>query len=159
MKPPFVPLNFAILAVSLVFAGCDKPIATGAGATTTIVETDAGKVALATVYGFTVATDRLAFAFFTDLDREDTVSTVGSSWRGQIARRAGNEVLTFEGTSEGIEINGTQFDFSSGRIFIATHSGDVFSVTQVEIPLEEAGYEAEIDRLRQRPEIQDALAK
>ena len=136
MKLPFVFLNFALMAVPFAFAGCAKPATTGAGATTTIVETEAGKIALATVYGFTVATDQLAFAIFTDLDSEDTVSTVGSSWRGQIARRAGNEVLTFEGTSEGIEINGTQFDFSSGRIFIATHSGDIFSVTQVEIPLE-----------------------
>ena len=87
------------------------------------------------------------------------MSSVGGSWRGEIARRGGNAVLTFEGSAEAIEINGTQFDFSSGRVFLATHSGDIFSVTQVAISLEEAGYEAEIDRLRQHPDIQDALAK
>ena len=66
---------FAI-AISAVVAGCDKPKGTEVGRTITFVERSSGRVNMLTLYGYSGASDRIAFAIFTNIKSENAFSLI-----------------------------------------------------------------------------------
>lgn len=152
------------IAISAVVAGCDQPEGAGADITTTVVDRESGKVTMETLYGYSTANNEIAFAIFTNIEAAAAVSTVGAGvggWQGQIVMKQGDEkpVLVFQGSPEAIEINGTHYSFSDGRVFLGSYSAGALTVKQLELPIEDADYRDEITRLREQQEVQDFLKK
>ena len=85
------------------------------------------------------------------------VST-GSTWTGHIEPTKGLTV-NYEGSADGLEINGTEHKFTTGRIFLVSTKGDTISVEQLNVPIGDAPYEAEIDRIIELKEVQEFLTK
>ena len=151
---------FAI-AISATVAGCDKPKGTGAAITSTVVERESGKVTMETLYGYSGENNKIAFVIFTNMKSEDAVSTVAGSWRGQVVieQESGKPVLVFQGTPEAIEINGTRYGYSDGRVFLASYLNGEFTVNQCDLPIKDADRNDEITRLGEQQEVQDFLKK
>jgi len=66
--------------------------------------------------------------------------------------------VTYEGTSSGMTINDTRYEFTDGRVFLAKSTAGTVSVEQSSIPVGSAHYDVEIDSIAKRPEIQEFLA-
>jgi hypothetical protein len=114
------------------------------------------------VCGYSGANDRLGFVIFTDQGR-DTIGTASSSWRGSVKTVSGPTVH-YDGSSGGIgidgskiDIEGTEYNFANGRVFLVSTEGDEISVRQLDIPLSDVRYDAEIDRIAALKEVQEFL--
>ena len=116
------------------------------------------------VCGYSGANDRLGFVIFTD-QGSGTIGTASSSWRGSVKPVSGSTVH-YDGSSGGIgidgakiDIEGTEYKFANGRVFLVSIQGDKISVRQLDIPISDAKYEAEIDRISELEEVQEFLSK
>jgi DNA polymerase III sliding clamp (beta) subunit (PCNA family) len=65
--------------------------------------------------------------------------------------------LVYRQVSEIIE--GTEYKFANGRVFLVSTEGDKISVRQLDIPISDATYDAEIDRIAELEEVQEFLSK
>ena len=117
------------------------------------------------VFGWSGANDRLGFVIFTDEGAPGTIGTASSSWRGSVKPVSGPTVH-YDGSSGGIGIDGTKIDiegteykFANGRVFLVSTEGDKISVRQLDIPISDARYDAEIDRIAELDEVQEFLSK
>ena len=115
----------------------------------------AGATAKECVYGIRSGKE-LGFVIFTDISSEGTKSTAGSTWTGTIQPATGSTVQ-YEGDSGGLTINGTRYEFASGRVFLVSTTGGAVSAEQLNIPVGSAQYDAEIDSISKRKEIQEFL--
>ena len=152
------------IAISAVVAGCDQSEGIGATITSTVVDRESGKVSMETLYGYSTANNKIAFAIFTNIEAAAAVSTVGAGvggWGGQIVMKEGDgkPVLVFQGSPEAIEINGTHYSFSDGRVLLGSYSSGALTVKQLDLPIKDADHSDEIDRLREQREVQDFLKK
>ena len=153
-------IGLTVISVMLVFSsGCGGGSVGGTGGGTCGVS---GGTA---VYGWSGANDRLGFVIFTDQGAPGTIGTASSSWRGSVKPVSGPTVH-YDGSSGGIGIDGTKIDiegteykFANGRVFLVSTEGDKISVRQLDIPISDAKYEAEIDRIAELEEVQEFLSK
>ena len=67
--------------------------------------------------------------------------------------------MQYEGDSDGIAINGTEHKFTNGRVFLLETKGGTISVQQLNIPIGDAAYDAEIDRIVELEDVQEFLSK
>jgi hypothetical protein len=115
----------------------------------------AGATVKTSVYGIRKGKE-LAFVIFTDLSSAGTKTSGGSAWTGKIQPSTGPSV-EYEGEADGLAINGTRYDFASGRVFLVTATGGTVSAQQLSIPIGSSRYDMEIDSISKRKEIQDFL--
>ena len=152
-------IGLTAISVVLVFSsGCGG--GNGAGIGGGVHSVGGGRA----VSGFSGANDRLGFVIFTDQGR-GTIGTASSSWRGSVKPVSGPTVH-YDGSSGGIGIDGTKIDiegteykFANGRVFLVSIEGDKISVRQLDIPISDANYEAEVDRIAELEEVQEFLSK
>ena len=137
---------FAVSAMLLSLTGCQEKLG---GGSRSIV---AGSSAKESVYGIR-AGQELGFVIFTDHPSEGRASSAGSSWTG----RLGGPDVQYEGDSNGLTINGTRYEFTDGRVFLVTTTGGTVSAKQLNIPIGSTQYDAEIDSISKRKEIQEFL--
>jgi len=136
--------------MAVMTVGCSK-LQSGGGARSITV----GGQACESVYGIRDG-DRLAFIVFTDITSDGTVVSAGSDWSGKIAPSSG-EALAYDGSSEAIQIDGTDYQFENGRVFLVSGGETGYSVTQVDLPLEDTAFRKEIDRITQVDDVQAFL--
>jgi hypothetical protein len=139
-----------ILALS---GGCGR-VRSGSGTG----KVTAGTTKTTANYGWSGADDRLGFVIFTDLDSPGTIGSVSSSWTGSIESPTGPTVH-HKRTSDGMDINGTEYEFAKGRVFLVSTKEGRISVNQLDIPISDANYEAEVDRIAELEEVQEFLSK
>ena len=151
-------IGLTVISAVLVFSsGCGGGSGGGIGGST-------GGVGGGTaVCGYSGANERLGFVIFTDQGR-GTIGTASSSWRGSVKPVSGPTVH-YDGSSGGIGIDGTKIDiegteykFANGRVFLVSIEGDNISVRQLDIPISDARYDAEIDRISELEEVQEFLS-
>jgi hypothetical protein len=58
-----------------------------------------------------------------------------------------------------MDINGTEYEFVKGRVFLVSTKEGRISVNQLDIPISDANYEAEVDRIAELEEVQEFLSK
>ena len=66
-------------------------------------------------------------------------------------------VIQYAGDAGGLAINGTRYEFANGRVFVVTTIGGTVASQQLNIPIGNAPYDAEIDAIVKQPEIEQAL--
>lgn len=137
----------AIALILLSIVGCRKE-ETGGGSRGIVV----GGIAREAVYGIRDRKE-LGFVMFTDLPSEGTSVSGGSTWTGQIKPTEGLTV-SYGGSENGLEIDGTEYKFTDGRVFAVSTKGDTLSVDQLDVPIGGALYDAEIDRIVELKEVQ-----
>jgi hypothetical protein len=143
-------IGLTALSVILVLGGgCRRRSGGGTGSIT------AGTMA---AYGWSGADDKLGFVIFTDLDSQGTIGSASARWTGYIEPTTGPTVH-YKRTSGGLDINGTNYDFANGRVFLASTTEGKISVSQLDIPISDASYEAELDRIAELEEVQEFLSK
>ena len=161
-KPPSPQLRFVNfqaaagilqLAVLASIVGCGKLEQTGGGSRGIV----AGAIARVAVYGFR-AEKKLGFVMFTDIPSEGTSVSAGSTWTGQIEPTKGLTV-DYKGSADGLEINGTEYKFANGRVFLVSTKGDTILVDQLNVPIGDIRYDAEIDRIVKLKEVREFLTK
>ena len=138
-------IAIAWILVSIVGCAKDK---TGGGSRGIV----AGGIAREAVYGI-LAGKELGFVMFTDLLSEGTSVSGGSTWTGKIKPTEGLTV-SYRGSEDGLEIDGTEYTFVNGRVFTVSTKGDALSVDQLDTPIGDALYDAEIDRIVELKEVQ-----
>ena len=143
-------VGLAAISVVLVLGGG------GSGGGTRSIT--AGTTATTAAYGWGGADDKLGFVLFTDLDSQGTIGSASGKWTGSIKPTIGPTVH-YKGTSGGLDINGTNYDFANGGVFLASTKEGEVSVSQLDIPISDAKYDAEIDRIAEREEVQAFLSK
>ena len=102
------------------------------------------------------ADKKLGFVIFTDIT--GGANSGGTSWTGSIESNDGPAV-EYEGNSESITINGGGFKLSNGRVFLVETKEGGVSVSQRNIPIGDATYDAEIDRISELDEVKEFLSK
>ena len=142
----------ALSAILVLSGGCGK----GSGGGTRSIT--AGTTATTANYGWGGADEKLGFVIFTDLDSQNTIGSASATWRGYIKPTTGPTVR-YESISGGLDINGTNYDFANGRVFLASTKEGKISVSQLAIPISDAKYDAEIDRIAELEEVQGFLSK
>lgn len=151
----------AALAASLAsIAGCGKiekmmhrsTVSIGGGCRSIA----AGKSPKEAVYGSQAG--QLAFVVFTDIQADGTTASGGSNWEGQIAPAKGMAV-SYAAIGGGLAINGTDYKFASGRVFLVSTKADKLSVTQLDVPVGNGDCHSEMDRLAKTKEVQEFLGK
>jgi len=65
----------------------------------------------------------------------------------------------YERTSGGMDIEGTEYEFAKGRVFLVSTEEGRISVNQLDIPTGDAKYGAEMDRIAELEEVQEFLSK
>jgi hypothetical protein len=94
---------------------------------------------------------------FTDVASEGTVASGGSAWTGSITPKMG-QAVDYKGSANGLEINGSQYNFTNGRVFLVSAKDDNVSVRQLNMPIKDASYASEIDRIVKTEEVQQFLS-
>jgi hypothetical protein len=84
--------------------------------------------------------------------------SAGSTWTGHIEPTKGLTVH-YQGSADGLEINGTGYTFAKGRVFLVSTKQGSISVGQLDVPIGDAVYDAEIDRIVELDEVQKFLTK
>ena len=151
MKTTLNAVAIAVLLASTV--GCGKSERTGGGSRGIV----AGTIARVSVYGIR-AEKRLGFVIFTDLPSEGTIVSAGSTWTGQIKPAKGLAV-DYQGSADGLQINGTEYKLANGRVFLVSTKEGNISVDQLNVPVGDAAYDAEIDRIVELEEVQEFLTR
>ena len=141
----------AALILALII-GCGK-FESGGGSRSVL----AGGTNTEAVYGFGEG-KKLGFVMFTDIPSEGTVASAGSTWTGHIAPKEGQAVV-YKGSADGLDINGTEYKFANGRVFLVSSKDDNISVSQLNFPIKDSIYDAEIDRIAETEEVQEFLSK
>jgi hypothetical protein len=147
--------RFSLIAGAVILAltvGCG---AGSGGGTRSIV---AGTTSTTAAYGWSGADDQLGFVIFTDIDSQGSIGSASGKWKGYIKPTTGPAVR-YESVSGGLDINGTNYDFANGRVFLASAKEGNISVSQLDIPIGDAKYDAEIDRIGEIEEVQKFLSK
>jgi hypothetical protein len=132
--------------------GCGK-LTSGGGSRSV----SAGAENTTAVYGFDGGM-KLAFVVFTDISSDGTVASGGSTWTGSIAPKKGRAV-NYTGSADRLDINGTEYKFASGRVFFVSTKDDAISVSQLDLPIGDENFDAEIDRIAETEEMQRLLSK
>lgn len=115
----------------------------------------AGNTNTKAVYGIGVGL-KLEFLIVTDIDSDGTVASAGSTWAGEIAPPQGKKV-TYRAIRDGLDINGTQYDYGSGRVFLVSNKDDKITVTQLDVAIGDADYDDEVDRIIEMDQVQEFL--
>ena len=137
---------------SAAIIGCGN-IESGGGSRSVV----AGGTATVAVYGFSDG-KKLGFVMFTDIPSEGAVGSAGSTWTGQITPEKG-EAVTYQGSASGLDINGSQYNFTNGRVFLVSTTEDTISVRQLNVPIGDAVYDTEIGRIVETEDVQAFLSK
>ena len=119
----------AIAVILASIVGCGQK-KTGGGSRSI----GAGATARASVYGIRAGM-KLGFLMFPDIPSEGT------------------------NVSAGLEINGTEYKFANGRVFLVSTKGDAILVDQLNVSISDIRYDAEIDRIVKLQEVQEFLTK
>jgi hypothetical protein len=150
MKKLINLIAIAVILASIV--GCKKE-KTGGGSRSIV----AGTTARASVYGISAGM-KLGFVMFTDIPSDGANVSAGSTWTGHIEPTKGLAV-NYEGSTDELKINGIEHEFAGGRIFLVSTTGDTLSIEQLNVPIGDAPYDAEIDRIVMLKEVQAFLIK
>jgi hypothetical protein len=118
----------------------------------------AGTTTTTANYGWSGADGKLGFIIFTDLDSPETIGSATATWTGYIKPPTG-PTIHYKRTSVGMDINGTEYEFVKGRVFLVSTKEGIVSVSQRDIPIGDAQYDAEIDRIAELEEVQEFLNK
>ena len=149
-------ITLTALSVLLVLGGgCRRRIGTATGSI------PAGTTTKKVNYGWSGADEKLGFVIITDLDNKGTIGSAGaglSGWRGYIKPTTGPTVR-YESISGGLNINGTNYEFANGRVFLASTKEGRVSISQLDIPISDAKYDAEIDRIAELEEVKEFLSQ
>ena len=140
-----------ILALS---SGCGTSGKSGSGTRSISV----GTTTTTAVYGWSGADDKLGFVIFADLDTPDNVASASAKWTGYIESPTGTTVH-YSHTSGGMDINGTEYRFAQGRVFLVSAKEGSISVRQLDIPIRDAVYDTEIDRIAELETVQEFLSR
>ena len=151
-KIPNKVLTFTLVLTAILacFAGCNG-FQRGGGSRSV----KAGNTNTKAVYGIGVGL-KLEFLIVTDIDSDGTVASAGSTWSGEIAPPQGRKV-TYRATGNGLDINGTQYDYGSGRVFLVSNKDDKITVTQLDVAIGDADYDDEVDRIIEMEQVQEFL--
>lgn len=148
MKIPFA--QAIVLGAMLVSSiSCQEQLGGG------IRSVSAGTASNELVYGIR-AGKKLAFALFTDIAGEGTVASAGSRWKGYVKPKQGPSIH-YQGTPNGLAINGTEYDFTEGKAFLVVTKSGALSVEQLDLPLGDDHFEVALDALEERTEIKAFL--
>ena len=147
MKKLITVAGLAVLLALIV--GCGEKVG---GGTRSIA---AGTTTTTAAYGIR-AGKQLGFLMITDLGGKGTTGSGGTTWTGHIKPETGSAIF-YKGQSRGLEINGTEHDFASGRVFLVSARKGKISVTRLNIPIGDTRYDAEIDRIATMDEVQEFL--
>jgi hypothetical protein len=153
MKQELIVLT-AFSVILALSSGCGRTNVSGGG-TGGIT---AGTTKKTVNYGWSGADGKLGFVIFTDLDSPDTIGTASATWTGCVESPTGPTVH-YKRTSGGMDIDGTEYEFAKGRVFLVSTKEGRISVNQLDIPIGDARYEAEIDRIKELAEVQEFLSK
>jgi hypothetical protein len=145
------PHAFLAAAILTSIIGCGE---FGSGGGTRSV--NAGGISARAVYGYS-GDKKLGFVMFTDVASEGTVASGGSAWTGSITPKMG-QAVDYKGSANGLEINGSQYNFTNGRVFLVSAKDDNVSVRQLNMPIKDASYASEIDRIVKTEEVQQFLS-
>ena len=145
--------TIAIVGVLLCITGCGMKEKTGGGSRGIVK----GNVAREAVYGIR-AGKKLGFIMFTDIPSLGTRTSAGSKWTGHIKPEKGL-AIDYKGDTHRLQINGTQYDFDEGRVFLVSTEDGSIAVKQLAIPIDNAGFNDEINRLAETKEVTDFLTK
>jgi hypothetical protein len=147
-----------LTAISLILAsssGCGRGNVSGGGTG----GIGGGTTKKTVNYGWSGADGKLGFVIFTDLDSQKPLfGTASSGWTGSIEPPTGPTVH-YKRTSGGMDIEGTEYEFAKGRVFLVSTKEGRISVDQLDIPIGDANYDAEIDRIAELEEVQEFLSK
>ena len=66
--------------------------------------------------------------------------------------------MQYQGDSDGIVINGAEHKFADGRVFLVETKGGAVSVQQLNFPIGDATYDAEIDRIVELEDVHEFLS-
>ncbi len=145
-------LTFTLVLPAMLgsLAGCDG-FQRGGGSRSV----KAGSTNTKAVYGIGVGL-KLEFLIVTDIDSDGTVASAGSTWSGEIAPPQGRKV-TYRAIGNGLDINGTQYDYGSGRVFLVSNKNDKITVTQVDVAIGDADYDDEVDRIIEMETVHEFL--
>jgi hypothetical protein len=145
--------TIAIVGVLLCVTGCGQKEKSGAGSRGIAK----GSVAREAVYGIRTG-NKLGFIMFTDIPSLGASSVADSKWTGHIKPEKGLAV-DYKGDTHRLQINGTQYDFDEGRVFLVSTDDGSIAVKQLAIPIDDAGFNDEINRLAETKEVTDFLTK
>lgn len=140
----------AFAAILVMSSGCDS----GSGSGTRSITV--GPTTVTAVYGWSGANNKLGFVIFSDLDTPDNVASASAKWAGYIESPAGLTVH-YKHTAGGMDINGTEYKFAKGRVFLVSAKEGSMLVSQLDIPIRDAEYRAELNRIAEREEVQAFL--
>ena len=150
VRPKFVVLwliaSFAF-GVLLINNGCLK-YQRGGG----FLNIETGGSPINAVYG-TREAGRLGFIIFSDLTGPETSGSGGFFWKGQVLTEKGRG-FRYQKYHSGLEINGTEYDFTNGRVFFVSDEMERLVISQLNIPLLDAKSDIEIKRLITLKELQ-----
>jgi hypothetical protein len=63
--------------------------------------------------------------------------------------------VTYRATGDGLDINGTQYDYGSGRVFLVSNKDEKITVTQLDVAIGDADYDDEVDRIIEMDQVQE----
>lgn len=136
-----------ILALSV---GCDS----GAGSGTRRITSD--KTTRAAVDGWSDVGKQFGCVLFSDLDPPDNVASASAKWKGYIESPAGTTVH-YKHAVGGMDINGTECSFADGRGIVSSTKERKLTVSQFNIPIRDAEYDTEINRIAAFVQVQRLL--
>lgn len=139
----------AVLSMVL-WTGCAK-LQSGGGSRSMV----SGEAKTLSVYGYDDG-KKLKFVLFTDQSLGDSATSTSARWKGSIIPQDGKEV-SYQGSATGITIDGTQYSFTNGRVFLVSRQSDTVSIRQLDIALEDTMYRTELDRLSKTEEVESFL--
>lgn len=142
-------VSLPLFLLPLTLVGCGEQFIRGGGSRSV----RAGDTQTKAVYCIG-AEKKLEFLIVTDLPNTGTTASSGSTWEGAIVPEQGIAVR-YKGTTEGVTINGANYDFGKGRVLLVSTENDRATVRQVPVPMSDADYKAEIDRIVQLDEVQE----
>lgn len=146
-------IGLAVLSVILAWSGgCGG----GRGGGTRSITS--GTTTTTANYGWRVADEKLEFVIFTDLDSPGTIGSASARGTGYI-ESPGGPTVHYQRTSDGMNIDGTEYAFARGSVFLVSTKEGSISVSQLDIPIGDAKYDAEIDRIAELEEVQAFLSK
>jgi hypothetical protein len=150
MPNKVLTLSLVLPAMLACVAGCNG-FQRGGGSRSV----KAGNTNTKAVYGIGVGLT-LEFLIVTDIDSDGTVASAGSTWAGKIAPPQGKKV-TYRATDNGLDINGTEYEYGNGRVFLVSNKDDKITVSQVDVAIGDADYDDEVDRIIEMEKVQKFL--
>lgn len=100
----------------------------------------------------------MAATIFTDSPSPGTAASASSSWTGYVTAGQGRP-LDYHRGSDQLTINGVDFPFAKGRVFLVAMSRGAVSVTQLDVPITDASYKVEFARIAGSGEVKTFLGE